>query len=333
MHRYTIGIDLGGTNIKGALVERGEGAVTQQQTPTQANEGPEAVLDRIAALIRELWDELEDGTVAGIGIGAPGNIDLDRTTLSHPPNLPGWEVVDVQAAIRQRLGTDVPVLVENDANVAGLGSAHYGAGRSFDSFVMITLGTGVGGAIILDNAIYRGTTGSAGEIGHMSIDYEGPIPRSGVAGAIEAYLGQHYLTRYARYRLLTDERTILHEMTGPELDGLTPKMLYDAALRGDEPAIEILSWAGHKFGVFLGSIVQLLDVRKFVVGGGISAAGDFILETARESIQRYVMPGMRNDLEIIQETLGNQVGILGAAHLVVQYLDAHASSSASADAP
>jgi len=333
MQRFAIGIDLGGTNIKGALVKRGEGAVTQRQVPTHADEGPEAVLDRIATLTRSLWNDVDEDALGGIGIGAPGNIDLDRTTLSYPPNLPGWEVVDMRAAIQERLNTDLPVLVENDANVAGLGSAHYGAGRPFDSFVMVTLGTGVGGAIILDNTIYRGTTGSAGEIGHMSIDYEGPIPRSGVAGAIEAYLGQHFLTRYARYRLLTDEHTMLHEMAGPDLDDLTPKLLYDAALRGDEPAIEILNWAGHKFGVFLGGIVQLLDVRKFVVGGGISAAGDFILNAARASIRRYVMPGMRNDLEIIQETLGNQVGILGAAHLVVQYLDAHASSSASADAP
>ncbi|NBC19234.1 MAG: ROK family protein [Bacteroidetes bacterium] len=332
MQHYTIGIDLGGTNIKGALVERGEGAVTQQQTPTRADEGPEAVLDRITDLIQELMAEAP-GDVGGIGIGAPGNINLDRTTLSYPPNLPGWEVVDMRAAIRDRLGTTMPVLVENDANVAGLGSAHYGAGRPYDSFVMVTLGTGVGGAVILNNEIYRGTTGSAGEIGHMSIDYEGPIPRSGVAGAIEAYLGQHFLTRYARYRLLTDERTMLHEMAGPDLEDLSPKMLHEAALRGDRPAIEVLEWAGHKFGVFLGGIVHLLDVRTFIVGGGVSAAGDFILNPARTSIQRYVMPGMRDGLEIIQETLGNQVGILGAAHLVVQYLDAHASSGPSADAP
>jgi glucokinase len=332
MHRYTIGIDLGGTNIKGALVERGEGAVTQHQTPTKAADGPEAVLDRLTALIQALMREAPE-EIGGIGIGAPGNIDLDRTTLSHPPNLPGWEVVNMRDAIQRRLGIDLPVLVENDANVAGLGSAHYGAGRPHDSFVMVTLGTGVGGAVILNNAIYRGTTGSAGEIGHMSIDYEGPIARSGVAGAIEAYLGQQFLTRYARYRLLTDEQTVLHEMAGPDLFDLTPKMLHEAALRGDAPAIEVLEWAGHKFGVFLGGIVHLLDVRTFVVGGGVSAAGDFILNPARASIRRFVMPGMRDGLQIIQETLGNQVGILGAAHLVVQYLDAHASSSPSADAP
>ena len=323
MQRHAIGIDLGGTSIKAALVERGEGALAQTRRPTKADRGPDYVLDAIADLAREMWNEAASGTISGIGIGAPGNIDLAQTTLSYPPNLPGWNVINLQAALQERLGADVPVIVENDANVAGLGSAHYGAGRPHPSFVMVTLGTGVGGAIIYKDKIFRGTTGSAGEIGHMTIDYEGPFARSGVAGAIEAYLGQNHLSRHARYRLLTDEATSLRAVAGDELENLTPKMLHDAALEGDTASIEILAWAGHKLGVLMGSIIQLLDIRTFVVGGGVSAAGDFILEPARKTVQRYVMPGMREGVTIIQETLGNQVGILGAAHLVFQYLDEH----------
>lgn len=322
MHDYAIGIDLGGTGVKAALVERGEGALAQTSRPTEADKGPEHVIDTIAELVEAMWAEAPDGDrVVGIGIGAPGNIDLARTTLMHPPNLPGWDEVNLRAVLQAKLARDIPVIVENDANVAGLGSAFYGAGRPYNSFIMVTLGTGVGGAIILDNKIFRGTTGSAGEIGHMTIDYEGPVARSGVAGAIEAYLGQHHLTRHARFRLLADETTMLHAMAGPDLMELSPKLIYDAAVQGDEAAIEMLAWAGHKLGCFFGGIVQLLDVRKFVVGGGVSAAGDFILEPARKVVRRYVMPGMREGIEIVQETLGNQVGILGAAHLAFDCLE------------
>jgi glucokinase len=213
------------------------------------------------------------------------------------------------------------VIVENDANVAGLGSAHYGAGKPYDSFIMVTLGTGVGGAIIYHNRIFRGSTGGAGEIGHVTIDYEGPVDRSGVSGAIEAYLGQRFLSRHARYQLLTREDSILHQMCAEDLMDITPKKVFEAAQLGDKGAREVLAWAGHKLGCVLGSAVNILDIRKIIVGGGVSAAGDFILEPARHAMKRFVMPGLRDGLEIIRETLGHEVGKLGAAHLVFEYLD------------
>jgi glucokinase len=209
------------------------------------------------------------------------------------------------------------VTVENDANAAGLGSSFAGAGQAFDSFIMVTLGTGVGGAIIFNNRLFRGTTGGAGEIGHLSIDYEGPYARSGVAGAIEAYLGIQFLSHHARYRLLT-RPTTLREMAGPDLERLTPKMLHDAATEGDEAAIDMLAWAGHKLGCALGSVVNLLDIRKVVVGGGVSAADAFLLEPARVSLRNAVMPGMIEGVELVRERRGNEVGVLGAARLAFE---------------
>ena len=321
---FAIGIDLGGTMIKAALVQRGKGLAIEQACETEAKHGPEHVLDRVADLIRSVERESPGTPVAGIGIGAPGTIDWERTTVFHPPNLPGWEVVDLREALGSRLGSQYPVLVENDANLAGLGSAHYGRGRPFPSFIMITLGTGVGGAIIYDNRIFRGTTGAAGEIGHMTIDFEGNIDRYGIAGAVEAYVGRKYLSHYGRYKLLTRHESVLHEMAGNDLEDITPLMLYEAARSGDEPAQEILRWAGHKLGVVLGASVNLLDIHKIVVGGGLSAAGDYIMESARRSAREFVIPEHRNEVEIVRETLGNEAGMLGAAHLVFQYLDEHA---------
>ena len=321
MSTFAIGVDLGGTNLKVGLVHAERGVVRQTQNPTEAERGPEHVLDAIADAVRRALTGLpDDADFAGIGLGAPGTISWDRTTVTKPPNFPGWHAVHVADALRRRLATDAPVIVENDANVAGLGSAFYGAGREHDSFIMVTLGTGVGGAIIYQNKIFRGATGGAGEIGHVSLDYEGPYARSGVPGAAEAYLGQQFLSHHARYQLL-NRPTSLHDTCRPDLQGLTPKHLHAAAEAGDQAARDVLAWAGHKLGVLLGSAVNLLDIRKIVVGGGVSHAGDFILEPARLALRQFVMPGLQGDLEIVRETLGNEVALLGAARLAFEYVD------------
>lgn len=321
MSDYAIGIDLGGTNLKGALVERGQGLVEKDSIPTEADQGPEHVIQRIGSLTQQLIRQAPNSSVIGIGIGAPGAIDWERSTVLQPPNLPGWGAQNLRTQLQSVFGSDMPVVLGNDANVAGLGSAHYSTGRPYDSFIMITLGTGVGGAVIYQNRIFRGSTGGAGEIGHMTVDYEGPFARSGVAGAIEGYLGQHFLSRHARYRLLQRTESRIHEMANDDLTDITPEMLYHAAKAGDEPAREVLAWAGHKLGCVLGSAVNLLDIRTIIVGGGVSAAGAYILDPARETLPRYVVPGLHEGLKILREESGNDVGLLGAAHLVFQQTD------------
>lgn len=322
MSAYAIGIDLGGTNLKGALVERDDGIVDSVRHPTDAAEGPEHVVSLITDTVSHLIDTSPE-EIHGVGIGSPGAINLDRTTVRRPPNFPGWEEVDLRDRLQTVIGSSTPVIVENDANVAALGSAYYGAGRPYDSFVMATLGTGVGGAIIYQNRMFRGSTGAAGEIGHMTIDYEGPVANSGVAGAIEAYAGQQFLTRHARYRLINSPDSLVYDLAGEDLDDLSPRILYDAAQDGDAAAKGILAWVGHKLGCVLGSAVNLLDIRVIVVGGGVSAAGDFILDPAREALQTYVATALREGLEIVRETLGNEVGLLGAARMVFEGEDAH----------
>ena len=327
MAEYAVGVDLGGTNLKVALVERDEGIVRRVSLPTGADRGPSHVLDRIAEGVGRVVEGAAPPEVVGVGIGAPGAVSLDRTTVREPPNFVGWHEVHLPDRLRplfaeRGLAVDGPIIVENDANAAGLGSAFYGAGRPFHSFVMVTLGTGVGGAIIVDDRLFRGATGAAGEIGHMSIDYEGPYDRAGVSGAIEAYLGQRFLSHHARYQLLSRD-THLHQIAGHDLCDVTPQHLHRAAVVGDPAAREVLAWAGHKLGVLLGSVVSLLDIRKVVVGGGVSQAADFLLEPARETIRRYVMPPMQEGIEIVRETSGNDVALLGAARLAFEYHEDH----------
>lgn len=322
MSSYAVGLDLGGTNIKAGLVHRENGLVETKSRPTDAEQGPEHVLDQMAALASALIADLPDADVEGIGVGSPGAINWSRTTVSHPPNLPGWKTINVQSALRTRVGP-LEVIVENDANVAALGSAFYGAGTAHDSFLMVTLGTGVGGAIIYRNQIFRGSTGGAGEIGHMTIDYEGPFANTGVGGAIEGYLGQAFLSEHARDRLVNYPESTIHDLVDGDLQAVDPRVLYEAARDGDEAAQSILAWAGHKLGCVLGAAVNLLDIRTIIVGGGVSAAEHFILDPARDTLPRYVTPGLRDGLTIRREKRGNDVGILGAARLAFEGADAH----------
>ena len=319
---FAVGVDLGATNLKVGLVHRSRGVVHRARVKTVPEEGPASILDRMARVVDQARRALpENGLVAGVGVGAPGAVSLDRTTVVSPPNLPGWDRVDVAAELRARLDRfDGLVLVDNDANVAGLGSAFYGAGQPYHSFLMATLGTGVGGAILINRRLFRGATGAAGELGHVTIDYEGPYARSGVAGAIEAYLGQRFLSRHARYQMLTRE-TSLRENAGDDLEQINPHKLHLAAEGGDAAAREVLAWAGHKLGAALGSAVNLLDIRKIVVGGGVSAAGELLLGPARDSLRRFVLPGMQSGLELVRETLGNEVALLGAARLIFEHQD------------
>lgn len=320
---HVVGIDLGGTNIKAALVDSSGSLIRTLTIETHADRGPTNVLSRIVDLIRQLEGSSGEHCRA-IGIGSPGAINWERTTVTKPPNFPGWDSINVVQEIRQRLNRDVGVLVENDANVAALGSAHFGAGIPYAHFIMVTLGTGVGGAIITNNQIFRGQTGGAGEIGHMTIDYCGPLARSGVAGAVEAYLGQQFLTHYAKQKLASRPRSVLYDSAGTDLGEMTTKMLFDAAMDGDEDAIEIFRWAGHKLGCVVGSAINLLDIRTVIVGGGTSAAGDLILDAARETVLDFVTPALHADICILREKRGNDVAMLGAARLALDTLSGNA---------
>jgi len=312
-----IGIDLGGTNIKAALVHKAFGLVQTSSVETGADQGKDHVLSQIELAVKPLMKRKQ--RINGIGIGAPGSIDLDRKTLANPANMPGWGVVNLQKELKKRLGKRLDIFVENDANAAALGSGRYGAARGHEHYIMITLGTGVGGAIVFNKRIFRGETGAAGEIGHVSIDYDGPPALTGINGAIEAYLGQRFLTGHAREQLVEYPQSMLH--VAPGLENLTPATITEAALNGDQGAIAVLQWAGRKLGCVLGSIVNLLDIHTIVIGGGVSKAGDLLLKPTRKGIQTHVIPSLQGQVSIVQETLGNEAGMLGAACLVFDQLD------------
>lgn len=312
-----VGIDLGGTNVKAAIVDKEKGFIKQHSFPTQADKGKEFVFDLLAREVQTML-EGENYNPVGVGMGLPGMVALDRKTVKNPPNLTGWKVENVAGELSQRL--NLPCVIENDANLAALGSARFGAGLNFSHFIMITLGTGVGGGIIIDNHLYRGTTGAAAELGHVIIDYHGPLSNSNTRGGIEAYLGQRFLSRFAADLIRQRPENPLYQKFHENFDALEPVDLTNAANDGNELAINILKKTGEKLGYAIVNYVHILDIRKIVVSGGVAKAGKWLLDPAKKTAEKLLMPPFLEQFEIVHEPLGNKAAILGAASLAFDEL-------------
>lgn len=324
MASWAIGIDLGGTNIKTAVVDEFEGILFEDLQPTDTSSGPEGVIRQLAFAADNLYqraaETLDTGTFAGIGVGAPGAVDARTGTLSYPPNLPGWGCYPLRESLRSRLeqahGIRSVVLVENDANAAAYGEAIFGGGNAFRDFMLVTLGTGVGGGLILDRKLWRGPNGTAGEFGFMIIDFEGPSVHAGVRGTIESLIGKARITEMAcSGNAVGAISPRLLELCGNDQDRLSPRHLEQAAREGDEMAIRVWQRIGTILGTGLANVTALMDIRKFVIGGGISAAGELIFEPALMQLHRSTLPSMHEGLEIVPARLGNKAGIYGAAAL------------------
>jgi glucokinase len=312
-----IGIDLGGTNIKAALVDRDKGLLKQLSIPTEAELGRDHTMARIAEAVTLIAAQSDEKPV-GVGVGSPGAMSMDRRWVSYPPNLKGWKDEPLSEEVHNRTGFHC--LVENDANVAALGSSRFGIGKQFDSFILLTLGTGVGGGIIIDRNLYRGTTGAAAELGHVIIDYHGPISNSVTRGGLEAYIGQRFLSRYAADVILQYVDNPLYEQFNQRWDDLEPKDLSMAAEAGNSVAIQILQSAGEKLGYAIVNYIHILDIRKIIVSGGVAKAGHWILEPAYKTALSRLMPPFHKDFEILYEPMGNDAALLGAASMAFEFL-------------
>ncbi|MBR9976915.1 MAG: ROK family protein [Bacteroidetes bacterium] len=310
----SIGIDIGGTAIKGVLTDSDRGELARTQRPTLAAESRDATITQLHACIEELSAQSPMQVLAGIGLGVPGAIDHAQGLVLHPPNLPDWDAVPLVDILARRWS--VTVRLENDANCAALGERHYGAGKAHDHFVALTLGTGVGGGIIVNGRIYHGQRGFAGEFGHITLDPDGPVCNCGNRGCIEAYLGMQYLMREAIAVLRKDTGSVLHIPATEDADHLTPKDLSEAAMRGDQSCKNILHRAGLRLGIVIASVANLLDITTFIIGGGIAGAGAPLFRGIEESARTRVLKVHRDSLTILPAELGNDAGMLGAASLL-----------------
>ncbi|HLX13408.1 MAG TPA: ROK family protein, partial [Bacteroidota bacterium] len=231
---FAIGIDVGGTTVKGGIVGRSGAMSDRIKVDARGKEGPAVVIGVIRSVIDQLLASRNRADCAGIGIGCPGIVSEDGDSVSHPPNLYGWE--DVKLATELKKHFALPVVVENDANSAALAEATFGAGKEHKDFLFVIWGTGVGGGIVYNHKIFHGPHGGAGEIGHTSIDHNGPICNCGGRGCIESYIGQRYLSERARGRIKNEKDSILRKLVNGDLGKIEPALIAAAAEQGDAAA-------------------------------------------------------------------------------------------------
>lgn len=287
-----IGIDLGGTAIKLGRYTQAGVCLESLTIATPQPATPEAIMAAMIAAIDQIDPDRQSHA---IGIGTPGPADADGRIARVAINLTGWNDVPLASWVEAQTG--LPTVLANDANCAGLGEAWLGAGCDFQNLIMLTLGTGVGGAIILDNQLFVGRTGAAGELGLITLNPDGSPCNSGNAGSLE----QHCSVQAVRREM-----------------GCDPGKLAAQALMGDETAIAYWCEYGRYLGAGLASLIYVLTPEAIILGGGISAAADLFLPTVWQEIEKRVLPSSREGLQILIAKLGNQAGVVGAARLALQ---------------
>lgn len=314
---YAVGVDVGGTRIAAGLVER-KGRVVRDAKRLTPKTGPFAIVDAIIDLVDEVVTGTHPSEVAGIGIGLPAQVDFLRQEIEFCTNLP-LAGVDVRALVMSRTRSEVTV--DNDGHMAAIGEARFGAAKGSRDFLMITLGTGVGGGLWVDGAPYRGARGLGGEIGHTVIDLDGPPCPCGGTGHLEAFLGRPAIAARGREAAAAFSGRAILDAAGGSADGITAEAVLLAARGGDPVARRILTDAGEVLGRALVGFVNVLNPRLVCVGGGIGEAADFLVERAAEVMNEEALAG-RRDVSVVQAVLGNDAGILGAAALAFDEHDA-----------
>jgi glucokinase len=303
--RTAIGIDFGGTTIKSAVVRDGQIAERGEIIDTLKHDA-QSLNGALFSVIEALRKSNPD--VAGVGVGLPGFVDSVNGIVHHLTNVPGWDEVPLTKLIRERTG--LPAAIDNDVNAMTYGEWKYGAARGAQHAICITLGTGVGGGLILDGRLYRGAQFAAGEIGHASIDYRGKLGPYGNFGGLEEYVGNQQIAERAveAYRAAGITRT---------KEQCTPRELDAAAQGGDGIAKSVWEGVGDEVGAALASAVWVLNPDTIVVGGGVAKAGELVLDPIRRSVRSRTMELFHKNLRIVPAELGNDAGVIGNAELAL----------------
>ncbi|UCD63281.1 MAG: ROK family protein [Candidatus Zixiibacteriota bacterium] len=310
------GIDIGGTNIKFGLFDAEGKILYREQRPTMAEKGPTPLLHLITNIAERLMYHAaeENYSVRWIGVGSPGAVDHRTGRVIGPcPNIEGWQGTEIAAAMRERL--NMPVFVDNDVNSMALAETRFGAAMGARSVVCVTVGTGVGGGVIIDGKVVHGANSSAGELGHMTIEVDGPLCACGNHGCIESFCSSQAIINRTRTKLKNGMSDIFRTVLDGSLDNLTIKKIFAAARKGDQTANEVVIETGRYLGVGLSGIVNLLNPEVVVIGGGITDGGAGFVGAVNEEIKRRAFTSATENLTVTKAALGNDAGFMGAGLL------------------
>jgi len=308
-----LAVDLGGTKIITALISSEGQVMAREYTLTLADEGPQAVIKRIFSAIDSTLNlsNLDPSQLDSMSIAAAGAISIDKGVVTSSPNLPGWHDVPLRDIVNKKYSVNTFLI--NDASAAALGEHCFGAGKGTNNLILLTLGTGIGGGIIINGKLYNGSSGSAGEIGHMTIDVNGPRCRCGNIGCLEALASGTAVAREAIRRIKQGRRSSLNQMVEGKVENITAKKVGVAARDGDSLALEVISEAATYLGVGMVNLVNIFNPEIIIVGGGMAKMGDLLLEPAREVVRERACSLSAQMVRIVLAQLGDDAGAFGAA--------------------
>jgi glucokinase len=318
---HHIGVDLGGTTMAVALLDEGGRILEKATVPTLAHHGHDAVIDRIAQLIHQVINSAGVGhdQVGAIGIGVPGVLAMEKGLTLFLPNLPGtWPRVPLAPRIEEAVG--LPTFLLNDVRSITLGEKTYGAGQEVDNMVCLAIGTGIGGGVVVGGKLLLGLDGTAGELGHQIIDPYGPRCGCGNRGCLEAFASGPAIASMGLRAVKQGLTTRIGELCDYDLNAITPKLIYQAALEGDAVAQEIYEMAGFYIGIGVANLITILSPQMVVIGGGVAQAGELLLAPIREAARQRVHVTPFEKVQIVQAELSTDAGMIGAAVWAQQQL-------------
>ncbi len=316
MGNYVIGIDLGGTNLKAGIVDKGGKITHHLSIKTNYNADSQAISNQIFELIDEIIKEahVKKSDIIGVGLGSPGLIDKKGETIIFSPNLPRWRNIPIKLLVTERFS--MPCVLENDANAAAWGEKWVGAGKDVNSLVMLTLGTGIGGGIVIDNKLWRGANNVAAEIGHMIIQMDGPKCSCDNNGCIEAYASATAMVRRFKELLKSGVSSSLKDSRE-----ITAKMINDAAFQGDKASLDVIEETGRYLGIALVNVMHILNPEMIVLTGGMIGSGELLMNPIRQVTKQKAFEASYKDTKIVFSQLGNDAGIIGAAGCLLKELE------------
>jgi glucokinase len=314
--KFAVGVDFGGTSVKLALVNAQGKIVAREKFVTADAASQVKWLDAVAVAIEKMLAacKLKKSALAGVGVGVPGFVDFKRGFIHDLTNVPGWTAVSLAAKMEKKLG--LSAYVDNDANLMAFGEIAFGGGKNLKTAVFLTLGTGVGGGIVLDGQVYRGAYSMAGELGHISIERNGVASPQG-RGGLEQYIGNRRIVEYAVKLLKSGRTSKVEGLCGGDLDKITPELLAIAAHDGDAFALEIYDYVADCLATALASVTYLLQPEAFIIGGGVAASGKILFAPLHKHLAERLSPHFFTRIKVLPAKLGNDAGAVGGAALAL----------------
>lgn len=311
---FVVGLDMGATHLMAVVADLEANVLAGPEEPFAIEEGPERGIPQATELVETALKQaaIPRDRVFGVGVAVPGPVDYDTGTVVSPPIMPGWDRVPICDRLRTAL--NLPVYLDNDANLGALGERFYGAGKDAPNLAYVKISTGIGCGLILDGCIYRGQRGYAGEIGHLTIDENGPPCRCGSFGCLESMASAEAVVRRAEAAILAGQKTSLSQIQ----KRLTPASIAKAAQEGDALCQQLFEEAGRHIGVALAGLINLLNPGLVIIGVGIPEAGDLLMDPLQRIVEARTMNGAAADARVVLGQLGHKAVAIGAAALVVQ---------------